>query len=41
VVSWAKSNDIIMKSKTPVETVALIARQRAFFERWKKFLVTA
>jgi len=40
VVSWAKQNDIVMKSKTPLETAALIARQRAFFEKWKKYFVT-
>ena len=39
VVAWAKENDIIMRSKTPAEAAALIARQRAFFERWKKYLV--
>jgi tripartite-type tricarboxylate transporter receptor subunit TctC len=40
VVRWAKENDIVMKSKTPQETAALIARQRAFFEKWKKYLLT-
>jgi tripartite-type tricarboxylate transporter receptor subunit TctC len=40
VVAWAKENDIIMRSKTPAEAAALVARQRAFFERWKKYLVT-
>ena len=39
VVAWAKENDIIMRSKTPAETAALIARQRAFFERWRKYLI--
>lgn len=39
VVAWAKENDIIMRSKTPAETQALIARQRAFFERWRKYLI--
>jgi len=39
VVAWAKENDIVMRSKTPQEAAALIARQRAFFERWKKYLV--
>lgn len=40
VVAWAKENDIIMRSKTPEEAAALVARQRAFFDRWKKVLVT-
>jgi tripartite-type tricarboxylate transporter receptor subunit TctC len=39
VVAWAKENDVVMRSKTPQEAAALIARQRAFFERWKKYLV--
>jgi tripartite-type tricarboxylate transporter receptor subunit TctC len=41
VVAWAKENDIIMRSKTPAETAALIARQRAFFEKWRKYLIAA
>ena len=40
VVAWAKENDIIMRSKTPLEAAALVARQRAFFEKWRKYLVT-
>jgi tripartite-type tricarboxylate transporter receptor subunit TctC len=40
VVAWAKENDIVMNSKTPGETEVLIARQRAFFETWKRYLVT-
>jgi tripartite-type tricarboxylate transporter receptor subunit TctC len=39
VVQWAKENDVTMRSKTPQETFALIARQKAFFERWKKYLL--
>ncbi len=39
VVKWAKENDFLMKSKTPQETAALIARQRTFFEQWKKYLL--
>ena len=39
VVTWAAGNDVIMKSKTPGETAALVARQRTFFEQWKKYLV--
>ena len=40
VVAWAKQNDIVMRSKTPQETASLVARQREFFETWKKYLVT-
>jgi tripartite-type tricarboxylate transporter receptor subunit TctC len=40
VVAWAKQNDILMRSKTPAEAAALVARQRDFFERWKRILVT-
>jgi tripartite-type tricarboxylate transporter receptor subunit TctC len=39
VVTWARENDVIMNPKTPQETEALVARERAFFERWKKYLV--
>jgi tripartite-type tricarboxylate transporter receptor subunit TctC len=41
VVTWAAQNDVIMNSRTPLETAALVARQRAFFEYWKKYLVHA
>jgi len=40
VQAWAKDNDITMRSKTPQETVQLVARQRAFFEKWRNLLVT-
>jgi tripartite-type tricarboxylate transporter receptor subunit TctC len=40
VVAWAKENDIVMKSKTPAETAALIERQRGFFEKWQSVLVS-
>jgi tripartite-type tricarboxylate transporter receptor subunit TctC len=40
VVAWAKENDVIMRSKTPAEAAALVARQRNFFEHWKRYLVT-
>jgi tripartite-type tricarboxylate transporter receptor subunit TctC len=40
VIGWAKENDIVMRSKTPAEAAALVVRQRAFFDRWKKYLVT-
>ena len=39
VVDWAKENDLIMKPRTPQETARLIAQQRAFFDKWKKYLV--
>jgi tripartite-type tricarboxylate transporter receptor subunit TctC len=41
VVTWARENDVIMNPKTPQETAALVARERAFFERWKKYLLRA
>ena len=40
VVAWAKESDIIMRSKTPGEAAALVARQRDFFEHWKRYLVS-
>ena len=40
VIAWAKENDIVMKSKTPQEATALVARQHAFFDQWKKYLVS-
>jgi tripartite-type tricarboxylate transporter receptor subunit TctC len=39
VAAWAKEGDIVMRSKTPAETVALVQRQRAFFEMWKTYLL--
>lgn len=39
VVTWAAENDVIMNSRTPEETAALVARQRAFFEKWKQYLL--
>lgn len=39
VVTWAAENDVIMNPRTPQETEALVIRERAFFERWKKYLV--
>lgn len=38
VVKWAKENDVVMRSKTPQETTQLVAQQRAFFDKWKKYL---
>jgi putative tricarboxylic transport membrane protein len=40
VVAWAKQNDLVMKSHTTQETVAILKQQQAFFDRWKKYLVT-
>ena len=40
VIAWAKDNDILMLSKTPQQTVELVARQRAFFDKWRNLLVT-
>jgi tripartite-type tricarboxylate transporter receptor subunit TctC len=39
VVAWARENDVVMHSKTPQEATALVARQHAFFDQWKKYLV--
>jgi tripartite-type tricarboxylate transporter receptor subunit TctC len=38
VVKWAKENDLIMRSRTPQETKQLVAQQRVFFDKWKKYL---
>jgi tripartite-type tricarboxylate transporter receptor subunit TctC len=38
VVKWAKENDLIMRSRTPPETTQLVAQQRIFFDKWKKYL---
>lgn len=38
VIAWGKENDVVMKVKTPAEASALVAAQRAFFERWKSVL---
>jgi tripartite-type tricarboxylate transporter receptor subunit TctC len=38
VVKWAKENDLIMRSRTPQDTAQLVAQQRVFFEKWKKYL---
>jgi tripartite-type tricarboxylate transporter receptor subunit TctC len=40
VVAWAKQNDLMMRAHTPQETVAILNLQRAFFDKWKKYLVT-
>jgi tripartite-type tricarboxylate transporter receptor subunit TctC len=40
VVKWAKENDLIMRSRTPQETTQLVAQQRVFFEKFKKYLAS-
>jgi putative tricarboxylic transport membrane protein len=38
VVNWAKQNDLVMRARTPQATVQLVAQQRVFFDKWKKYL---
>jgi tripartite-type tricarboxylate transporter receptor subunit TctC len=38
VVNWAKENDLIMRPKTPQQAAAILAEQRAFFDKWKNVL---
>jgi len=38
VVNWAKQNDIVMRAKTPQAAAQLVAQQRVFFDKWKKYL---
>ena len=40
VVKWAKDNDLLMVPRAPDATAKLIAEQRAFFDKWRKYLVT-
>jgi tripartite-type tricarboxylate transporter receptor subunit TctC len=40
ITKWAADNYVIMKPKTPQETVATLNEQRSFFDKWKKYLVT-
>jgi len=40
VVKWAKENDLIMVPRAPDATAKLVAEQRAFFDKWRKYLVT-
>jgi tripartite-type tricarboxylate transporter receptor subunit TctC len=40
VTKWARDNDIRMTPHTPAQTAQLIAQQRAFFDKWRKYLVT-
>ena len=39
VVAWGKQNDLVMRATTPEETVAIVDRQRAFFERHRSSLM--
>ena len=41
VVKWAKDNDLIMRSRTPQDTAQLVAQQRVFFDKWKKYLTAS
>jgi tripartite-type tricarboxylate transporter receptor subunit TctC len=41
VVSWAKQNGLVMRARTPQETTRLVADQRVFFDRWKKYLTAS
>ncbi len=38
VIKWAKENDLLMRSRTPQDTAKLVAEQRVFFDKWKKYL---
>jgi tripartite-type tricarboxylate transporter receptor subunit TctC len=38
VVKWAKENDLLMRSRNPQDTAQLVAQQRVFFDKWKKYL---
>jgi tripartite-type tricarboxylate transporter receptor subunit TctC len=40
VTTWAKDNDLIMVPRAPDATSKLVAQQRAFFDKWRKYLVT-
>jgi tripartite-type tricarboxylate transporter receptor subunit TctC len=40
VVKWAKENDLLMRARTPQQAADLVAQQRAFFDKWKKYLVS-
>ena len=40
VTKWAKENDLIMVPRAPEATAKLVAEQRAFFDKWRKYLVT-
>ena len=41
VVKWATENDIVMRSRTPQDTTRLVAQQRVFFDKWKKYLTAS
>ena len=38
VVGWGKQNDVVMRSATPQQTVAIVEQQRAFFEKYRNRL---
>jgi tripartite-type tricarboxylate transporter receptor subunit TctC len=40
VIKWAKENDLIMVARPPNATAQLVAQQRAFFDKWRKYLGT-
>jgi tripartite-type tricarboxylate transporter receptor subunit TctC len=40
VTKWAEDNDLIMVPRAPDATSKLVAQQRAFFDKWRKYLVT-
>ena len=40
VVKWAKENDLNMAPRAPEATAQLVAQQRAFFDKWRKYLAT-
>jgi tripartite-type tricarboxylate transporter receptor subunit TctC len=41
VMKWAKENDLIMRARTPEDTTQLVAHQRVFFDKWKKYLTAS
>ena len=41
VVKWAKENDLLMRSRTPQSAAQLVAEQRVFFDKWKKYLTAS
>ena len=40
VTKWARDNDTVMTPHTPAQTAQIIAQQKAFFDKWRKYLVT-
>jgi len=41
VAKWAMENDLIMRARTPADTTQLVAQQRVFFDKWKKYLTAS